>query len=201
VRIKWAIRRVTDPAVEALTLAEAKAQLRVEHADDDTYIAGINQGGREWLEERTNRSFVLQTWDFFQDAFPNSSERFIELPRGPVITASTVKYTTTSATTAQELTATAWSLDNASEPARVWLREGQTWPTDELRKTNGVEVRYTAGFATSATGVPQRVKQALRLLVGNAYVNREAVVVGAQNQKLELAVDSLVAGLDRRRYL
>lgn len=198
--MKWAISRVSGPNAEALTTTEAKKHLRVEHTDEDTYIDALSQGWREHLEERTSRTLVKSTWDYFQDEFPGSSDEPIRLPRGPVISVTSVKYTTVTSTTAQTLSATKYGTDVASEPARVFLRDGESWPTELLKDANGVEVRYTAGLATSATGVPQRAKQALRLLVGNSYVNREAVVVGQSNQTLRFAAESLIADLDARQY-
>lgn len=195
----WAVNRVTAPAAEALTTTEAKKHLHIEHSDEDTYIAGLSQSWREWLEERYDRSFVLQTWDYFTDEWPDGRDA-IELPRGPVLSVSSVKYTTTSATSTTTLAATSYIVDTASQPARIGLRDNQTWPTNALRDVNGVEVRYTAGYATSATGVPQRIKHTLRLLVGHAYSNREAVVVGSINTPLQFAVDALGSTIDGRGY-
>ncbi len=203
-RPHWAITRVTAPTSEVLTTTEAKKHLRIEdNSDDDAYVAGLSRGWREWLEDRTNRSFITQTWDYFQDRFPDGNLP-IELPRGPVVSSTgvvSVKYTTTSATTALTLSATAYSVDIASSPARVGLKTGQSWPTALLRDQNGVEVRFISGFATSATGAEQGAKTVLRLLVGSSYVNREAVVVGSINTQLNFAVDTLVANLDERRYM
>ena len=197
---QWSVVRVTDPAVEALTTTEAKAHLRVKHSDEDTLIGGYSQGWREYLEERTNRSFVLQTLDYFSDDWPDGVEA-IEIPRGPVISVTSVKYTTTTSTSATTLSATKYFVDTKSDVGRVALRDGEVWPTNALRGANGVEVRYTAGMATSATGVPQRVKNTLRVLVGHSYSNREAVVVGTSNDKLNLAVDSLVSTYNAKRYM
>jgi len=199
--MSWAVVRVTDSTFELLTTTDAKKHLRVEHTDDDAYIADLSKGWRRWLEDRTSRSFALQTLDYFDDGFPDGSDP-IEVPRGPVTSITSVKYTTTTSTTAQTLAATAYVVDKTSEPGRIALKSGQTWPTNTLRDVNGVEVRYTAGFATSATAAfEEEARSVLRLLVGSSYANREAVVVGSINTKLHFAVESLISGLDARRYL
>lgn len=198
--MNWTVARVSGPAEEALTTTDAKAHLRVTHTDEDAYIANLAQAWREWLEERANITLVKTTWDYFQDEFPDSAEEPIRLPRGPVISVTSVKYTSVTSTTAQTLAATSWVSDTTSQPARIGLKDGQTWPTPILRDVNGVQVRYDAGYATSATGVPQRAKHVLRLLVGNSYVNREAAIVGQSSSKTRFAVDALVDMLDAREY-
>jgi len=198
--MSWVVARVTDATAEVLTTTDAKKHLRVEHTDDDAYIGSLSKGWRYYLEERTNHSFAPTTWDYLNDEWPDGSKP-IEVPRGPVLSVTSVKYTTTTSTTAQTLAATAYVVDTKSEPGRIALKSGQAWPTNTLRDVNGVEVRYVGGMATSATGVPENVRSTLRLLVGSSYVNREAVIVGSINTKLHLAAEALISTFDARRYL
>lgn len=200
-RARWAIARVSGPAVEAVSATDVKKHLRVEHTDEDTHISSLSQAAREHFEEQYNRTLVHTTWDYVMDAFPVDREP-IELPRPPLVSVTSVKYTTTTSTTAQTVAATSYIVDAKSEPGRIGLKSGATWPTDLLRDINGVEVRYVAGFASTATaGVPQAAKHYIRLLTGHWYVNREAVVVGSINLSLRSALDALGAQLDARRYL
>lgn len=60
-------------------------------------------------------------------------------------------------------------------------------------------VTYTAGYAVGATAdewaAPEDIKQAVLLLVGHWFENREAVVVGASSSgELPLAVSALLDG-------
>ena len=50
------LTRQTPPAVEPVTVAEAKAHLRVDISDDDTYIGTLITAAREWCEEYLDRS-------------------------------------------------------------------------------------------------------------------------------------------------
>src|SRR5471032_1179098 len=61
---------LTAPAVEPLSLGEAKAFLRVEHNDDDDVIAALAAGSRIHVEAGTRRALVTQSWRFSVDCWP-----------------------------------------------------------------------------------------------------------------------------------
>ena len=63
---------LTPPAVEPLSLAEAKAWLRVAHDDDDALIAALVASGRAHIEKETRRALIAQTWRIVRDAWPAS---------------------------------------------------------------------------------------------------------------------------------
>jgi uncharacterized phiE125 gp8 family phage protein len=63
---------LTAPAAEPLSLAEAKAFLRVEHDDDDGVIAALIAGARLYVEGQTRRALLTQTWRLVLDAWPTS---------------------------------------------------------------------------------------------------------------------------------
>src|SRR5260370_28067499 len=70
---------VTPPAVEPITLDEAKLHLRVTGTDDDAYITGLITAARQYIEKEQNRAFItqtlLQTCDAFPD-LPNATLKF-----------------------------------------------------------------------------------------------------------------------------
>src|SRR6185295_11579020 len=61
---------LTPPAVEPVTLAEAKAYLRVEHDDDDDVIGALIAGARIHVEAQTRRALITQTWRLSHDLWP-----------------------------------------------------------------------------------------------------------------------------------
>ena len=157
----------TAPTVEPVTLAEAKLHLRVSHLSDDQLIARLIGAAREFVEAHTGLFTTTATVDVYFDAAPASS---FELPVSPVasITSITTYDTTGTGTT---MTGTDYSLDAASVPARVVLKDTASWPSG-LRSWNAVVVRAVVG-STSAAAVPARLRQAVLLLVGELYERRE----------------------------
>jgi len=53
---------LTGPAVEPLSLEEAKTFLRVEHCDDDQVIAALIAGGRMYVETQAHIVLIAQNW-------------------------------------------------------------------------------------------------------------------------------------------
>jgi uncharacterized phiE125 gp8 family phage protein len=53
---------LTAPAVEPVSLDEARAFLRVEHSDDDEVIAALTAGARIHVEAATRRGLIMQSW-------------------------------------------------------------------------------------------------------------------------------------------
>ena len=61
---------LTGPAVEPVTLAEAKQFTRVEHDDDDDVIAALIAGSRIHVETQTRRALITQSWRLARDVWP-----------------------------------------------------------------------------------------------------------------------------------
>ncbi len=81
--------------------------------------------------------------------------------------------------------------------AGSWLTEispacGQSWPSVRWQ-TEAIWVTFTAGYGTGAEDVPAPLLQAIRLLVGHWYQNREAVNVGNITGEIPLGVRTLLS--------
>lgn len=174
------------PTVEPVSRAEAKAQLRVDFDDDDDLIDALIVAAREAAELIARRAFVNQTWDLYLDALPDGSR--LDLPKPPLVSVTGVYYTPEGLAEAT-LSTTNYAVDNRGEPGGVVLKSGQSWPAATLEVVNGVRVRFVAGYGTAAANVPERYRQAIKLLVGHLYENREDVVVGQG-----LTIDTLPQG-------
>uniref|UniRef100_A0A6M3K180 Putative head-tail connector n=1 Tax=viral metagenome TaxID=1070528 RepID=A0A6M3K180_9ZZZZ len=83
-------------------------------------------------------------------------------------------------------------MDLKSEPGRISLAYGKSWPTTTLRPVNGIKVTFTAGYGDAASSVPAAVRQAMLLLIGHLYENREAVVTGTMVNEMPLGVSALL---------
>lgn len=173
--MKYFMKLYSAPATEPVSVAEAKTHCRVDTSADDTYIGGLITTAREHVEELLGRALITQTWDMVLDAFPSVSE--IKLPRPPLVSVTSITYTNSS-NVASTFAAANYYVDTYAEPGRVKLMDGKSWPADTLRTLSGVVIRYQAGYGAAAA-VPGWAKQAILLLVGDLYENREDTIIGS----------------------
>ena len=185
-----ALKLYTGPTVEPVSLEEAKEHLRVSHTADDSVIRDVIQVARLDIETLSMHALITQTWDLYLDAFPGSE---IQLPMPPVQSVTGVYYTPDSTGVEATVTSTYYRTDIISYPPRVVLKSDYSWPGDALIEVNGVKVRFVAGFGDDPSDVDQRLRQAILLLVGHYYENREAVFAGRTSPVLlPMGVNSLV---------
>jgi uncharacterized phiE125 gp8 family phage protein len=163
---------LTAPAVEPLSLAEAKAYLRVETPDDDDVIGALIAGARIHVEVQTRRALITQSWRISVDAWPADGR----LPIVPApLQALTVARVYDLDNNAQALDSAAFVLDRG---ASVLLFAPWALPAPG-RVAAGIELDVTVGYGDAAADVPEPLRQAIRLLVAHWYENRGLVGVGA----------------------
>lgn len=181
----------TPPAAEPITLAEAKLHLRVDGSDEDTLISALITSARQRVEHLTGRALITRTLTETRDAPPTTS--VLTLATGPVSAVHAV--TTTSADGAvTTLDAASYTLDEASIPGRLGLVSGSVWATD-ARDFLGFSVAYDAGYGTSGSDAPGPLRDAIMLLIADAYAYRDAGerALDADELPLPPAVAGLIA--------
>lgn len=182
------LRVTTAATAEPLSLGEAREHLRVDHFDDDGVISGCILAARQHVENITGLALATSSWTMTMDAFP--SDGWIYLPREPVQSVTAVRYYNASGVLTTWSSAQ-WEVDTYSLPPRLRARDGYSWPSTK-DVLGAVQVEFVAGYG-GAEAAPQALLQAVRLLVGHFYENREASVVGTSAVALPFAVDALLA--------
>jgi uncharacterized phiE125 gp8 family phage protein len=197
---------ITAPSAEPIELAEAKEHLRILEADDaqDTYIESLITVARESVEDLCERALMSQTWDFYFDRFPRwyghrqlhpyeiPMQEALRIPMPPLQSVTSIKYIDSTGALVT-LDPANYVVDTASEQARVYPSYGNIWPTARWIQ-NAVTIRALCGY-TSADVIPEKLKQALKLLVANYFENREpAVVSTGVPRELPFAIEALLSG-------
>jgi hypothetical protein len=131
---------------------------------------------------------------YYPECWPNVD--FIRMPYGQLQSVTSIKYTDTSETEVEFpdpplLVVDYYLADIDSDPGRVVLRYGKTWPTTTLSPSNPIVIEYICGYGLTGSTVEAPIKHAIKLMVSDLYENRESILVGTISSKSK-AIESLL---------
>ena len=184
---KLAPVRTAAPAADPVSLEEARLHCRVDHEDDNALIEGLIAAATAHFDGYTGilgRALVTQTWRQDFGGFCTK----LRLPLAPVSGIAGITYFDCN-NAEQTLTDDVCGLFVDALGPFVALKSGQSWPSTSPRQ-DAVSVSFIAG--TAAAEVPAPIKQAILLMIGHWYANREAVAPG-DIRDLPMAVGALTA--------
>lgn len=166
-----------------LTVADCKEHLRVDTAEEDALIGALRDASIEYVERYCEvRLGQVSGLKWRSQILPSNPLKSITLAVRPVA----------------EVTAITWqdgdgadvSGDVAdyrvSEGGELRPNVGGSWPSNIGGE---FEITFTAGYP--ANECPPQLLQAVRLMLGHLYANREAVIVGTISGEAPLGVTAL----------
>ncbi|HVV63289.1 MAG TPA: head-tail connector protein [Pseudolabrys sp.] len=176
---------LTAPAVEPLSLDEAKAFLRVDTTDEDGVIGALIAGSRIHIEAQTRRALITQSWRLSLDSWPVDGR--LPVRPAPLQTLDAARiYDESGATHAIDTQAFVLDLGSSALAFAPWALPAPG------RVVSGIELDVTVGYGDAATDVPEPLRQALRLLVAHWYENRGLVASGSVSA-LPVNIAALIA--------
>lgn len=173
-------RLVTGPATEPLTYSEVKAFLRLNDDSEQTFVTTLITIARQIVEGQTWRPLISQTWALQFDA--SELNLFISnINKAPIISIDSVTYYDVN-NALQTLSPTLYETDIYGNPARFRLKS----IPNVYDRMGALIVNFVCGY-TNAAAVPQAIKQAMLLIIGHLYENRQDVVTGTQVNEIPMA--------------
>lgn len=158
----WYPHTVTVAAAsEPVTLAEAKAQCRVDDSASDDLLDLYIGAARSHIESYCGTALVSRTVTIKCDAFTD----FAHFPIVPLISVSSVSYVDTAGAT-QTLSTDIYEVRTDGLTASLALKDGQSWPG--IQSASRITVTAVAGYST----LPDAIKQASLLLISQWFDNR-----------------------------
>lgn len=176
----------TDP----VTLAEAKAQMRVDITDDDALITAYITAARLWCEAYSKKTFATTTWAWQFDFFPNrlvinpatqvwdswlnsrtypyTQAQILQVPVPPLVSVTSIQYYDINGV--QQTMSLSDYIVIPGNVGRITPKVGEMWPATQSR-AGSVTVTFVAG----ESAVSENEKLAIKLLVAHWYRNREGV--------------------------
>lgn len=176
---QFSLVRVTAPSASPISLAEAKAQMRVEGNDDDIVIQRLIDASVAFVDAQGVLGFAMITQTWGQWLGPNPGT--VSLLLGPVQSVSAIKYYDADGVLQ---TATLSDFNVFGTPNRITVspKSGKAWPITQTRD-DAIKIEYVVGYGATSASVPQTVRHALMMLVAHWYENRET---SAEKQMIDL---------------
>ena len=185
----------SGPAVEPVTLADAKGHLRIDGSVEDTLILSLIITSRLHIEAALGLALITQSWSYFVDAWPMDAA--VALPLFPVRSIAAVKLYAPDETVSI-VPADSYLLDGAGNPPRLVRHGNLAWPKPS-RIANGIEIALVAGYGNAATDVPAPIRHAILLLIAHWHEHREPIAVGAPGVPVPPMVSDLLRPYRRVR--
>ena len=178
-------RLVTAPATEPLTLNEVKLFLRVDDTTEDDLITSLITAARGLVEGHTWMPLISQIWAM---QFDKDELNLLvwNINKAPLISVSSITYYD-SDNNIQTLAASSYEVDIYGSPARFRIK---TMPS-VYDRMNALQLNFVCGYANAAA-VPQPIKQALYMIIGHLYENRQDVITGTQVNEIPMASEYLL---------
>lgn len=177
---------LAGPAAEPLSLADAKAFLRVAHDDDDAVIAALIAAARSQIEAMTRCALLTQSWRLVLDRWPDDGR--VRLRFGPLRELAAVRvYDGAGHTSA--IDPAGFAID-----AAAGIIAAPCWSLPlPGRSLAGIELDLALGFGPLPSDVPELLRHALRTLVAHWYENRGLAAIGASVALLPGSVAAMIA--------
>jgi len=183
------------PAIEPVSLADAKSWLREDGVEEDQLIQTLIVAARMTLEAYTRRFFITQNWRLVFDCWPSSvaSNATLYVPFAPFQSVTAIRVFDANEA-AQTLAAASYRAPSSKEGGRISFKSAPPAPG---RATDGIEIDFTVGYGALASDVPQPLRHAILTLVAHWREHRG----DGGDDALPKAVAQLAAPFRRERLL
>jgi uncharacterized phiE125 gp8 family phage protein len=190
---------VTAPAVELLTVSEAKAHLRFTSSSKDAEITRMIKAFRVNIERYLHRALITQTWKVYYDRWCNE----MRIPFGnlQLVTGSVdpvvekrplIKY--------RDLDGTLTELDEddhywvvkSTDPACIVRKYDATFPELQYGRPDAIEITFKCGYGDAATAVPEDIIHALKVMLTDYFEHPGSIVIGDRVNKIPDHITALI---------
>lgn len=159
-----------------ISLAEAKAYLKVDHSDEDAVIQSMIEAVTDRTENYLGRALINTQFQWKLDCFPYGETLYV--PKPPLVSIDSITYLASSDGGTTSWGSTYYNVDTFSLPGRLEPAYDEVWPTNVRTQNNAVTIKFTAGYGSVSTDVPESLRLGMKFMLGHVYENRQDVVVG-----------------------
>ena len=172
--MRFDLKQTVPPAIEPLTVLEAKNHLRVDVSEDDALIGILISASREACEAFIHGYLITQQFELSLYQFPNDASP-IKIPAEPFVSVQSMTYTDWLNAVHTMVAGTDFLVD-PTEPPSLVLPPNSQWPGSSLWPVAPIKVEITVGFGSSEVSVPYLYRAGMLMTIAHWYENRETVV-------------------------
>lgn len=159
-------------ATRVVSLPDMKDQLAVDGTDLDTYIGDLIDAATVYCEKATGLKFLTAACIDTLESFP----AVIRPTFSPLSSVTSIQYVDTAGAT-QTWSSSEYDVDTDPTPGRIQPAYNESYPS--IRgQMQAITVTYVAGYGTSASDVPENLRQAVKILVTEWFYRRGEVTEG-----------------------
>ena len=191
----YILKRVTPAAISPVSVDEVKVDQRIDHDEEDLQLQALIDAATAHAVGVVGKCLINEVWSISVRCVPRSGR--VHLPKTPVQAIESVAY---------------YDHDNQIQSlliADFYLYGDEDWSYIEpisgvwpvlYERLDALTVTFKTGFGDTPESVPANIRQAVRLMTGHWYANREAVVIGTITATLPMGVD-LLLGMSRKGWV
>ena len=160
------LRLVDRPSSYPVSLAEAKAQLRVTSTSSDALINGLIAAATAHCETLVQRAFVPRTFEWVLPCWRAE----LCIPIAPVVAAgiTSIKYVEWASQSQQTLDKTAYVVQTRGDSVAIIPKFGTFWPLVFTHAAEPIVIQFDAGY-DDIGDLPGNVKAAILLQLRHLY--------------------------------
>lgn len=175
-----ALKQTMAPAIEPVTLADAKAFLRVDTDAEDAFITSLITTARLQVETALDLALIEQEWTL-AGVGPGKVAPLRLHPLAEVLSVMAID----DAGNASPVSADTVTTNLDVRPATVSVCPSPT-------QAQTLTIAFRAGFGATAEDVPAPIRHALLMLIAHWFENREPVSFGQSASRIPDAVSDLL---------
>jgi uncharacterized phiE125 gp8 family phage protein len=204
---EYNLKLITPPSAEPVNLSDVKNYLRLDDLTDeseDLYISALITAAREFCEDLQHRAYITQIWEMTLQSFPfydsnplNGDKRgsVIEIPKGCLQKINSILYKDAAGVVTTLTENVDYIVSNRGIVGRICPPFGKTFPIAILFPLDPIVINFTCGYGDDGSKVPQKIKQAMYLLISHWYENRMVIndLRGVNSEEISFAVTALLS--------
>ena len=170
---------VTPPAIEPVTLDEAKENSRIFTNVQDSLVTRLIAAARMNVEMFLERALIERTLAAYLQQF----QEVIYLRFPPLISVESIKYTDPDGAE-QTVDPTVYYVDVWASPGLIRLQKDQLWP--EIGDVyDPIRIEYKAGYGQNTTDVPEDIRAGLLALITMLYDNPSVIDPAGRSNEMQ----------------